>query len=347
MEDLIMPYTGVDLTREVNRLPNKYGLLNALNLAPFEPKRSKFVRLDIKDGVIHVLAARERGEPGQTGAKGKEKGIIIEIPHFPFLEQILVDDVDSLVEVLNGQMEPRSLDREILKKLLSIRSNHSITLEFLRLGMLRGEILDGEGTTLLDLFDAFDITKKRVNFELSKEDTNVRAKCEQVIDHIQSNLKGETSTGVENICSPDFFEKLISHPKVEKFWLQAQNSSEHRELTRSMMGGNYGRVFEFGGILWREYKGSLPVKDEEGNITSVPNIASKKGHAYPTGTQNMMRTYESAAYHMDHINEIPAEDTILISIERLKHGKGFELETQSNRIAVSKQPECLVETYTT
>ncbi|QFT69313.1 hypothetical protein FIU93_21175 [Labrenzia sp. THAF35] len=339
-------YTNSDLTQEVNRIPNQYGLLNALGIAPFETKTSRFVRIEFKNGQIYVLAARPRGAPGTVGPDETEGGVIIEIPYFPHLENISVDDVDGLLEVVNGQVTPRSLDRELARKLMNIRKHHSITLEFIRLGMLKGLITDGEGTTLYDLYDLFDIQKKTVDFLLGTAATDVRAKCEEVVDHQMTNLQGETTSGVHSVVSPTFFNKLITHPNVEKFWLQAQNSSEHRELNRQMMGGSWGRVFEFGDILFREYKGGLPVKRKNGTIETVANVQAGKGHAYPAGTQDMMKTFEAPVHHIAHVNDAPDQDSIFISRKELDHGEGYELKSQSNRLAVCKQPDTIVEMET-
>lgn len=346
MEEFDFPYTALDLTTEVNRIPNEFGLVNELGLAPIEAKGSRFVRIDFRDGVIHVLSAEPVGGTGQLTADDEQSGVIMEIPHFPHFEAIRVDDVDTVLQVFNGQVNLASLDREIQRKLNKIRRNHSVTLEFIRLGMLRGLIKDGKGRVLYDLFNVFDITKKTVDFTLGTDGTNIREKCEEVNDHVMTNLKGETSSGVEALVSPTFFGKLIDHPNVEKFWLQAQNSAEHRQLSRDRRGGNWGRVFEFGDILWREYKGSLPVKAANGTISQVANVEAQKAHAYPTGTQEMIRTFEAPVHHIDMVNQEPDTDTIYISTEPLKHGEGYEMKSQSNRLAVCKQPDCLVEITT-
>jgi hypothetical protein len=340
------PYTGLDLTQEVNRLPNEFGLLNALGVAPVETKASRFVRVDYRNGQIFVLSAEEPGSPASIGDTESEGGVILQIPHFPHLEKIAVGDLDGLLQVMNGVVDARSLDRETFRKLDLIRKNHSITLEYIRLGMLKGLIKDGKGRTLYDLYSVFGIVKKEVDFVLGTEATDVRAKCEEVVDHIQSKLLGETTTGIDSIVDTKFFGKLISHPKVEKFWLNAQNSSEHRSLSRMNVAGNWGRVFEFGGIIFREYKGSLPLRASNGAITTAKNVADDSGTAYPTGTQSMMRTYEAPVLHMDMVNEEPDADTIYISVEPLKHGAGVEMLSQTNRIAINKQPECVVQVKT-
>ncbi len=349
--ELLFPYTNVELTTEVNRIPNTFGLLNALNLAPSEPKRSRVVRIDFRDGQVHVLSHQEPGAPGEVSPDGAaDTGVILTIPHFVHLENILVGDIDGLLEVVNGQITEKSLDAELERKLVNIRKSHAITREFLRIGMLRGEIKDGRLRTLYNLYDVFDITKKTVDFALGTDATNVMEKCEEVSDHIIGNAKGETVGGIEVIVDSKFFAKLIAHPKVEKFWIQAQNAAVHTTIERQRLGGNWGRVFDFGNILWREYKGAMPVKSNNGQIISVKNIDDNKGHAYPTGTQSMFRTFDAPAYHIEQVNRAPAideeEGAIFISRENLKHGAGFELKSQTNALAVCKQPDCLVELTT-
>lgn len=339
-------YTSTDLTQEVNRLPNEYGLLNALALFPIETLGSRFVRVDYRNGQIYVLSAEEPGSPGSVGSAEEEGGVILQIPHFPHLEKVAVGDVDSLLQVFNGQVDPRSVDRETVRKLDIIRRNHSITLEYIRLGALKGLIKDGKGKTLYDLYTIFGITKKEVDFVLGTAGTDVRAKCEEVIDHAMTNLKGETNSGVEAIVDSKFFGKLITHANVEKFWLNAQNSSEHKMLNRENRAGNWGRAFEFGDIVWREYKGGLPIRAANGTMSTQQNVADNSGTAYPTGTQSMMRTFEAPVYHIDLTNQAPDADTIYISVEPLKHGQGVEMLSQTNRLAVNKQPECVVQVKT-
>ncbi|PZR78784.1 MAG: major capsid protein E, partial [Stutzerimonas stutzeri] len=163
MPEFLFPYTNVELTTEVNRIPNTYGLLNALNLAPSEPKRSRIVRIDFRDGQIHVLSHQEPGAPGEISPpEDPQSGVLLTIPHFVHLENILVGDVDGLLEIVNGQITEKSLDAELDRKLAIIRKNHAITREFIRLGMLKGEIKDGKLRTLYNLYEVFGITKKTV-----------------------------------------------------------------------------------------------------------------------------------------------------------------------------------------
>jgi hypothetical protein len=86
-----------------------------------------------------------------------------------------------------------------------MRNKHSITLEHLRMGALKGVILDADGSVIYDLYDEFGITPAVINFDLTNA-TNVKKKCADVLRHIEDNLKGEFMTGVHCLCSPEFFD---------------------------------------------------------------------------------------------------------------------------------------------
>ncbi|WP_321504048.1 major capsid protein [Breoghania sp.] len=346
MPEILFPYTNVELTEEVNRLPNNFGLLNALDIAPSEPIGSRYVRIDYRDGQLVVLAAEEPGAPGQMSEDDTEGGIILIVPHFPHLGTIKAADLANGIQVVGGVMQARDLDSETAKKLKTIRGHHAVTLEYVRMGMLKGLIKDGKGKTLYDLYEVFGITKKTIDFKLGTAATNMVEKCEEVADHIIRNAKGETVGQVEVIVDTTFFNRFTSHPNVEKFWLQTQQAQTLQKFERDRLGGNWGRVFEFGQLMFREYKATFPVRNSSGAITSEVAVAAGKGHAYPTGTQSMFATYQGPAHHIDMVNVAPdAADPVFISVEVLKHGEGVEMKSQTNRLPVCKQPECLVECY--
>ena len=344
---IIFPYTSSDLTEEVNRIPNQYGYLNALGWFPNEPKASIYVRLDYKDGQIYVLSERPRGAPGDVGPNDTQAGTILQIPHFPAIDTISVADIDNVLEVINGVVTEASMEREVARKLANIRRKHSLTREFIRIGALKGLIKDGRGQTLYDLYSVFGITQKVIDFALTTSTTDVVAKCEELVDHIMTNLKGESSSGIEVVVDTGFFNAFTTHPKVEKYWLQTLNSAVYaqQQLSRQSIGGNWGRVFDFGqgGIVLREYKGSMSLKAADGTISSQANMDANTGYAVPVGTMNMMRTFDGPAFHMATVNTAPAGDEpIFITTEELPHGAGIDLKSQTNMLALNKRPELAV-----
>lgn len=341
-QDFVFPYTATDLTEQINRIPNSYGLIRAMGLFNEASTISTIVEITIEDGVLRVLPSKDRGAPGTPAERETGKKIFMEIPHFPDLDLITPQDIQNLMVIAARTRRPATVDDELAKRLANIRANHDITLEFLRMGALKGLILDGNGTTLYDLYNVFDINKVTVDFTLSTDATDIISLCDQVFQSVAKNLKGETMSRVEAVVDSAFFNKLIQHPNVSKYWLNNQlGVAALAQMQRAELGGQWGRVFDFQNIIWREYYGSAPTKDAGGNKVTTPFLAAKHGVAYPVGTRNMFNTYFAPADDIRFVNT-PGEQ-IYISPEVLKHGAGIELKSQSNPLAVCNRLEATVE----
>jgi hypothetical protein len=76
------------------------------------------------------------------------------------------------------------------RHLETMRNKHAITLEHLRMGALKGKILDADGSELVDLFDEFDITAQSVSFEFSTAADNgqIKSACLELLGLMEDGL---------------------------------------------------------------------------------------------------------------------------------------------------------------
>lgn len=343
VENFTLPYSAMSLTEKVNRIHSNWGLLDSLGLAPFEQHETTQVRLDFHDGEIFVLGARARGAPGQHAGSRTERAVKFEIPHFPMIQKVLIGDVDGLVDTNNGKIVMRTLNKTLKNNMDDARAHHSVTLEWARAGMLKGRITDGDGNLLYDLFERFGIDKKIIEFKLSDSNFDVTATCSAIFNHMKRSLIGQPMNGVNCIVSTEFFDQFIKHPNVEKYWIQAQNAALHTTVSRANTENDWGRRFKFDKITFIENVTVIPFKDTQGKVANKDLVEEGFGHAYPTGTRNLFRTHEAPPAHIRQLNKLPKQDTLLLTTKNLDHGEGYELKTQSNRIALCKQPQVLVE----
>ena len=79
---------------------------------------------------------------------------------------VLPEEVQGL-RAFGSETETESIANVVARHLETMRNKHAITLEHLRMGALKGKILDADGSELVDLFDEFDITAQSVSFEFS------------------------------------------------------------------------------------------------------------------------------------------------------------------------------------
>lgn len=340
MDVMTFPYTAVQLTTQVNRIPNQFGLVNALNIFPSQGSISTIVEVRREEFTLSVLPAAERGAAGTAGKRKVGDALFFEIPHFPHADTVGPQDLQNMVQQVGNTLVPRPLEAEMAKRLFQIRNKHAITREWLRMSALKGLIVDGDGNTLYNLFDAFSFTKNTVYFNLASSTADIMGACEKLHSQIAFNLRGEVMSGVRVLVSPKFFNGFVEHPKVNKYWLNWQAASQIAQMSREKKGGQYGRSFTFQEIEFVEYKGYASVRNA-GVETSAPFIDDNKGHAYPVDTMSTFGTWDAPPNDIRFVNQ-PGQE-VFISPKVLDHGAGVELMTQSNPLPLCKRPEVLVE----
>ena len=315
------------LTAAINILPNSYGRLERMALMPPRPVRFRQIAVEEKNGVLNLLPTLPVGSPGTVGERGKRKLRSFNIPHIPHDDVVLPEEVQGIRAFGSGN-EAQALADVMADHLQTMRSKHAITLEHLRMGALKGVILDADGSTLYDLYAEFGIEAKTVAFGLDDDDTDVKAKCMEVLRHIEDNLRGEFMTRVHALVAPEFFDALTSHAKVEKAYERWMDGTALRDDMRS--------GFTFGGITFEEYRGQAT--DQDGNVRRF--IAENEGHTFPLGTVETFASYFAPADFNETANTLGQQ--LYAKQEPRKFERGTDLHTQSNPLPMCHRPGVLV-----
>ena len=320
-------FSMTQLTQAINLLPNLYGRCESLNLFPTKSVRHRSIAIEERNGVLSLLSTQTPGAPGTVGERSKRKLRTFSIPHIPHDDVVLPEEVQG-IRSFGSENELESLASVITDHLQSMRNKHAITLEYLRVGALKGVILDADGSELLNLYDAFEIKPKVVNFGLSTATTDVKKKCLEVVRHIEDNLRGEFMTTVHALVSPEFFDSLTSHPKVKEAY---ERFEEGAALRNDMRSG-----FTFGGITFEEYRGQA--SDADGNVRRF--IDENAGHCFPMGTSETFATYFAPADFNETVNTLGLP--LYAKQEPRRFDRGTDLHTQSNPLPMCHRPGVLV-----
>ncbi len=320
-------FNMTSLTASINLLPNTYGKLEAMNLFPQKSVRTRNIAVEEQNGVLNLLPTQMPGGASTFEGRTKRKMRSFTIPHIPHDDVILPEEIQG-IRAFGTENELEAMANVVTDHLQSMRNKHAITLEHLRMGALKGNILDADGSTLYNLFDEFEITPKTVNFALGTASTDVKKKCLEVLRHIEDNLRGEFMTGVHCLVSPEFFDALTSHSKVKEAY---ERWEEGAALRNDMRSG-----FTFGGITFEEYRGQAT--DPDGNTRRF--IASGEGHCFPTGTAESFVTYFAPADFNETVNTLGLP--LYAKQCPRKFDRGTELHTQSNPLPLCLRPGVLV-----
>jgi hypothetical protein len=320
-------FNMVALTAAINKVPNNYGRLEQLNLMPAEGVRTRTILIEEMSGVLNLLPTMPVGAPGSLGTQGKRKVRSFVIPHIPHEDVVPPEEVQGL-RAFGSENDLEALSNLIAKKLQNMRNKHAITLEHLRMGALKGVILDADASTIYDLYSEFGITQKTVNFALTTNTTEVIGKVLEVKRHIEDNLRGEFMTGIMCLCSQGFFDALTTHPKVKEAYQRWQNGQ--------ILFSDNRTNFSFGGVVFEEYRGQAT--DAAGTVRKF--IADDEAHFFPLGTASTFRTYFAPADFNETANTLGLP--LYAKQAPRKFERGTDIHTQSNPLPICLRPEVLV-----
>jgi hypothetical protein len=321
-------FNMVSLTKSINLLPNNYGRLREMNLMPGRGVATRLIVVEEKNGVLNLLQTQPVGSPGQQNKIGKRTVRNFTIPHIPLDDVILPDEYQG-IRAFGSENATEGVAKVVNDHLQTMRNKHAITLEWLRMGALKGLILEADGSTLYDLYSEFGITAKTVDFVLDTSTTDVGAKCRETLRHIEDNLLGEVMTGAHCLCSEQFFDALVAHDSVKEAYKYHSEASQR-------LGEDNRKGFKFNGIVFEEYRGRATDKDG----TTHKFIADNEAHIFPVGTQSTFESVYSPADFTETANTLGLE--LYAKQEPRQFNRGIDLHTQSNPLPICYRPGVLV-----
>jgi Phage major capsid protein E len=165
------------------------------------------------------------------------------------------------------------------------------TLEHLRIGAIKGQILDADGSVVIyDLCTEFGVTQHiKVDFDLDNTSPApgvIKKKRHDVRRTIEDELGAQPYDHVHAICGADFFDDLITHPEVEKVYERYLDGAFLRQ-------GRARGSFEYAGIVFKEYRG---------RVGTVDFTDASKAYFLPVGVPGLFRQYNAPADFVETAN---------------------------------------------
>lgn len=320
-------FAMASLTTAINIIPNRYGRVGQLGLFTDKPVRTRQIVVEEYAGRLNLLPTRPVGSAGTVGERGSRKLRSFIIPHIPHDDVVLPEEVQG-IRAFGSETEMEAISGVMARHLQTMRNKHAITLEYLRMGALKGQILDADGSTIYDLYSEFGGSQTAIGFDLANAASDVKGHCYDLLTTIEDKLQGEFMTGVHVLCSPEFFRALTTHKEVKTAYTNWQQGI--------MLIGDVRSGFSYTGVTFEEYRGQA--SDASG--TTRRFIAAGEAHAFPLGTVDTFATYYAPADFNETANTLG--QALYAKQEPRKFDRGTDLHTQSNPLPMCHRPGVLV-----
>lgn len=323
------------LTAAINVPPYRTGRPAQLGIFTDTPIATTYVHLGIEEHELTVIPARERGGESNFNMRGGRHEVKFDIPHFPLDDAISPADIQNLT-VWNSDHMMESVEDVYNTRLESMRAKHDLTHSYLDWGALNGQVIDGEGKILLNLYDRFELTENSVEYDLSDPDEWIAKRNAEVKAIIRKELRGIPATGVRVLAGKEFFDRYVTHNNIKEVL------SNYPGKTPNPARDGIEDIFDFAGLTLERIDEEYKVRLSNGTLVSRPAVPEMEAIAIPLGTPFFKR-YIAPPDTLSGANRRPAPDSkVFVSTRDLPHDKGREIHTESNVLPICVRPQLMV-----
>lgn len=316
-------FTLSEMTAAINELPHLPSMLGDDGLFEYAGVSTTTIQVEKQGQTLALVASKPRGAAGGEVGRRNSNLRPFNLVHLPLDDRIMADEVQGVRQFgTDGTPTPIEARRQEVMQ-LGVR-RFDFTMEYHRVGCLKGQVLDADGVTVLhDMFTEFGVTQNTMDFELDVTTTEVRAKCDTALDMIEDELQGTPFTDVVAYCGRTFWKSLITHKSVKETFLAQIQAAQLRADPRLML--------DFGGIVWKKYRGAA---------NGSQMIGANDAYIVPRGVPGLLLGRFGPANYWETVNT-PGLPLYAKGIP-MPNNKGWDIEMQSNPIHLLTRPRAVI-----
>jgi len=316
------------LTADINNLPFTPTRIGDMKLFQESGIDTTVALVGINGDTLTLVPNVPRGAPSQPKALSPKNAKAFLVPHLPQRSTVMADSLQGARSFgLNGSSEPEAAATRITALNVLHRRDLDFTIEYHRLGAVKGIILDASGDTIYDLYTEFGVAQPTQAMALGTDATKVRTNVMAAKRKIEVALGGVRPAGFHAFVGSSFMDKLVDHPNVIKAYERWAEGAKLRSDNRS--------GFEFAGVVFEEY---------EGSYGGAQLVATDEGYLFPIGVPGMFITRYAPADYIETVNTLGLP--YYSKTQAMDFNKGVMLESQSNPLNLNTRPGAVVKLTT-
>jgi len=315
-------FSLVSLTDAILNAPFKPGRIGQLGLFRSGGIVNTTAVVELKDGRLELIPISPRGGPATTIGQQKRIARSFLVPHLEKESVIKADEVQG-VRAFGSEDASATVQAIVNERLADLRAMHEVTLEHLRIGAIKGQILDADGSTVIyDLFTEFGVSQQVYSIALLDSSADIRNEAVAIQRLVETELGNESVSGYRAFCGADFFDQLVAHAEVKRSFTVSEGQVLRQDLRKG---------FDFGGITWEEYRG---------RVSGVDFVDSDEAYVVPEGT-GLFKTYFAPADFIETVNTVGLPIYAKL-VEDKELNRSVKVHTQSNPLALCLRPRAVV-----
>ncbi len=322
-------FSVISLTDAINKVPFVPGRIGQLGIFAESGVSTTSIMIEEREGSLNLIETTSRGAPAVQNLHNKRKARSFVVPHIALEDTILADEIQN-VRAFGSESQLESLEQVLQFRLAEMARKHDATLEHLRVGAIKGQILDADGATVLyDLFNEFGVTQhSEIDFDLDNAaptDGIIKKKCHDIRRKIEDELGAQPYDHIHAFCGAAFFDDLIAHPEVKTAYERYLDGLFLRQ-------GQARGSFEYAGIVFEEYRGK---------VGTVDYTDANKANFFPVGVPGLFRQYNAPADFVETANTIGLPRYAKQAVDQ-EFGRWVKVHTQSNPLPICTRPRTLI-----
>ena len=297
------PFSTIQLTSAIEKVPYVPDGLEAMGMFTDKPIRTEYMMVEQRAGQLVLVPFTDRGAPGTQRVTERRAARSFKVPRLRMEDTIYAREVMNIRE-FGQESALMQVQSEVMRRLVGptgLRNNLRYTQEYHKLAAVQGLLLDADGSVMYNWFEEFGITANpTVAFDLAaKTAGSLRPIAAEISRGMKRKAQGAflNSTRIMALCGDAFWDDFITHPDVEKTFLNWMQAVELRK-------GTDFETMTFANIDWVNYRGSddtfaakVGMTNGSAAITGLPaNLANGmniSGPNIPAG--NTLASYNSGA----------------------------------------------------
>jgi major capsid protein E len=347
-------FSVTSLTMALMKMPFQAGRIGELGLYSERRLSTISTTIEVKSGRLAFVPSTARGSPPAQNVEDRRELIPFLIPHFPLGDTLMADEIQG-VRAFGTEDTLEAMTQKVDEKLTSMGRKHDVTLEYLRLGGVKGVVVTrtdrvtGLPQVIIDLRQAFGMPPKPLppvapqtyfydldwpivmppgltgDQIITAQNMGSLTDLIMVLVRLMADRLGAMGfSRVHGVCGRNFFDAFVKHPELRATYINQPAANTLRDPL-------WMRQVTFREVTIEEYRGQVgPTRFVDDDYC----------HFFPVGVPDLFVEAYAPADYIETVNTIALPR--YAKQEVIPFGKGIMFETQQNVLPLCSLPDTLL-----